>query len=521
MPIQRLGIANPDANTDVPIANFQGPHLVSVTVTNKAITPTPITRVTIWIQPANAVLTTQFGFITYNLEMPVGTSFETFRFAVNNGDTLYVRSSTNLASFTCSGIPQDDAILPENTAQVLTNKVIRGVNNTIYLDKGATNERPFSAEAGYIRFNTDFDELEVRLSDGNWQSVGVSATGPTGPAGLDGPPGPTGPQGDSGVSIIFKGSIDLIANLPTTEVVQNDAYFVEEDSNVYVWNGTEWVSVGNVIGPTGATGPIGAQGLLGETGPTGPEGATGPTGPAIVAVNILGSVADVGSLPVSGNTNDAYVVLADGDVYLWDDENSEWDNVGNIQGPTGATGATGATGDTGPTGPEVTGPTGATGATGDTGPTGPDGATGPTGPEVTGPTGATGDTGPTGPQGEVGATGATGDTGPTGPTGPTGAQGTSITIKGAVPTFDDLPSSGNTVNDGYILETTDTLYIWDGTQWINAGPIQGPTGPTGPTGATGDADTYTPSVSADWDVTPSTIAEALDELAARVRLLET
>jgi len=32
--------------------------------------------------------------------------------------------------------------------------------------------------------------------------------------------------------------------------------------------------------------------------------------------------------------------------------------------------------------------------------------------------------------------------------------------------------------------------------------------------------TYTPGQPTDWDVQPTTIAEALDELAARVRVLE-
>lgn len=484
MPITRLGIANPAANTDTAIASFQGPHLISVTVTNRAIVATPITRVTIWIQPANATLLTQFGYITYNLEMPVGSSFETFRFAVNNGDTLYVRSSTSLSSFTCSGIPQDDAILPTNTPQVFSNKVIRGIENTLYLDRGATNQRPASVESGYVRFNTDFDELEVKLSDGSWQSVGVSATGPTGPTGPAGLDGPTGATGDSGVSINFLGSIDLIANLPSSDNTQNDAYVVEEDDNVYAWDGDSWVSLGPVVGPTGPTGATGGQGLVGETGPEGPTGPTGPTGPAIVAVNILGSVADVGSLPVSGMTNDAYVVLADGDVYLWDAENTEWDNVGNIQGPTGSTGPTG------PTGPGVTGPTGPDGATGPTGPegpTGPDGATGPTGPEVTGPTGPDGATGPTGPAGADGTDGATGPTGPavTGPTGPEGPQGTSINLVGSVFDFEGLPTSDNTVNDAYYVENTGDIYVWDGAQWVNVGPLQGPTGPTGAAGATG------------------------------------
>jgi hypothetical protein len=81
-----------------------------------------------------------------------------------------------------------------------------------------------------------------------------------------------------------------------------------------------------------------------------------------------------------------------------------------------------------------------------------------------------------------------------GPTGPTGAQGTAIRLIGSVANFADLPSSDNTVNDAYIVQSEGDLYIWDGATWNNAGQIVGPTGPTGPgvtgpTGATGPGST--------------------------------
>ena len=48
----------------------------------------------------------------------------------------------------------------------------------------------------------------------------------------------------------------------------------------------------------------------------------------------------------------------------------------------------------------------------------------------------------------------------------------------------------------------------------------GLTGPIGPAGADGDATAYTPTTPADWNVAPTTIANALDELASRVKALE-
>lgn len=51
--------------------------------------------------------------------------------------------------------------------------------------------------------------------------------------------------------------------------------------------------------------------------------------------------------------------------------------------------------------------------------------------------------------------------GPTGPTGPTGAQGTGLNIKGAVPTVQDLPSTGNQPGDAYIVTSNGHLYVWE------------------------------------------------------------
>jgi hypothetical protein len=149
---------------------------------------------------------------------------------------------------------------------------------------------------------------------------------------------------------------------------------------------------------------------------------------------------------------------------------------GSDAGPTGPTGPTGDTGTTGEVG--STGPTGDTGTTGEVGPTGP-----------TGDTGTTGEVGPTGPTGDTGTTGEVGPTGPTGPTGPSGlngTNGTSVTLQGSVADVEDLDDIvGPSAGDLYIVTATGDGYVYDGAQWNNIGPIQGPTGPQGNTGPTG------------------------------------
>lgn len=220
-------------------------------------------------------------------------------------------------------------------------------------------------------------------------SGSAGPTGPTGPAStVVGPTGtastvagPTGPQGPQGTSITMRGEVATTGNLPSGAAV-NDAYIVTADGDLYVWNGSTWNNVGQIVGPQGPTGPQGsASTVAGPTGATGPSGS-GPTGPT--GIGASGPTGPTGAVGPQGG------------------------------GPTGSAGPTGATGPQGISGGGPTGPTGAQGvaATGGTGPTGPTGAQGVS---------VAGTAGPTGPQGPQGATGG-GPTGPTGSLGPTGPR---------------------------------------------------------------------------------------------------
>lgn len=173
MPITRLGIANPSANVDTSLATFDKPYLVSVIAANKSITATPLTKVSIWVVPANASIQAQYAYIAFNVSLSLGQSFETFRFAINSGDTIYVKSTVSTVSFSCSGIVQGDAGQPQNLIETLTNKTIFGKDNTLYLDQGTTAQRPAGAGIGYVRFNTETSNLEVKTSTG-WKIVSAS-----------------------------------------------------------------------------------------------------------------------------------------------------------------------------------------------------------------------------------------------------------------------------------------------------------------------------------------------------------
>jgi hypothetical protein len=82
-------------------------------------------------------------------------------------------------------------------------------------------------------------------------------------------------------------------------------------------------------------------------GPEGPEGPDGPKGDDGTSVVIQGSVAEIADLDdiVNPEPGDLYIVIADGDGYVWDGQH--WNDVGPIQGPEGPPGEKGDKGDEG------------------------------------------------------------------------------------------------------------------------------------------------------------------------------
>jgi hypothetical protein len=50
--------------------------------------------------------------------------------------------------------------------------------------------------------------------------------------------------------------------LPSSSNTVNDAYIVDADGDLYVWNGATWESVGQIVGPTGPTGATGPSGVV-------------------------------------------------------------------------------------------------------------------------------------------------------------------------------------------------------------------------------------------------------------------
>jgi len=186
----------------------------------------------------------------------VGYEYDTGKFKVGNGTSFW------------SSLPYSSGTTGPTGAAAT---VAVGTTNTLTPGSSATVTNSGTSSAAVFNFGVP------RGATGPTGATG--ATGPIGATGPTGPTGSTGATGPQGTSINFKGVVaDYAALLLITGQVLNDAYLTDDTNDIWVWGGSAWVNVGQILGPTGpagATGPTGATGATGATGPTGPTGAQG------------------------------------------------------------------------------------------------------------------------------------------------------------------------------------------------------------------------------------------------------
>ena len=518
MPVRRIGSVTPDIATNTLLATSDFFCVASVIVAN---TNNLDAKTEIYIDPEEGGgATASRIYIASNLNVGPGQSYETFRFALNVNDRVYVEASRGGVGFSLTIAYETD-----------------GRANVTY-----SPTEPDSPQIGDIWVNSTNDLVQVRTLN-SWRTIATTA--PVGPEGATGPQGATGPAGEEGApgaGVFIRGVYETLEDLQTGEPtgVVGDAYVVQ--GNLFIWDTLteDWSDVGPLEGPQGPTGPIGQDGVEGPTGPTGADGAPGgPTGPTGAQgptgqQGIRGIQGVQGELGPTGPTGPAGFIWrgawADNQNYLARSvvsfNGKSWftDTFENVSGvgfsPGSVTSNWNLLADSGATGPTgITGPQGDKGDKGDTGERGfvwrgawsalTAYAIGDAvsylgssyvAPSTQGVSGSQNIPGTAGvnwallaQKGDQGIQGVQGVRGLQGVTGPTGAQGTSINFVGTVNTQSELPTTGNQVNDAYVALDTTNAFVWGGSSWSNIGPIQGPrgftgeTGPTGPTGARGFA----------------------------------
>lgn len=260
---------------------------------------------------------------------------------------------------------------------------------------------------------------------------------------LKGPKGDKGDQGDKGdlgVGVRLLGSVPNEAALPpVNESTEGECFLI--GSAFWAFNGAAWVNMGDIGGPQG----LSAYQLAVLAGFQGPESdwLASLRGSDGIGLVILGSRANTGLLPATGNSNgDAYIVLEQ--MWVWDGDS--WEPVGQV-GPPGKSAYQIAV-DTGFVGTQAQWLASLRGTDGEDG--------------------LKGDKGDKGDQGEQGLPAA------------------ALRTLGTLNNTGELPPSGNVAGDAYFIGFD--LWYWDGLgeDWINYGPLRGPQGDQGVKGDTGD-----------------------------------
>lgn len=147
MAIRRLGISNPTLNTDTSVFTASSAtYLCSVIITNKdSVEKTG----RVWVVPSGATLASQYGYIVYDVAVPAGNSIETHRFAISDGDSVWVRGNSSSLSFSVNGIYDSSASIDDH---IIDTTNVHGIADTSQLATLTTtnslNTRLISIELG-------------------------------------------------------------------------------------------------------------------------------------------------------------------------------------------------------------------------------------------------------------------------------------------------------------------------------------------------------------------------------------
>ena len=340
--------------------------------------------------------------------------------------------------------------------------------------------------------------------DGNRTWIdGSTIFGPQGIQGIQGIQGLLGVQGAQGLQGTKGDPFKVLGSVPDVNVNPPndpqatltaafsspslaDGVIDEATTDLWVWNGTDWINTGDIVGPqgiqgiqgisiqgtqgiTGEQGVQGIQGIDGAQGAQGSQGVQGITGTGAQGIQGTDGTGNQGIQGVQGITGEQGVQGITGEQGI---QGIQGTAIQGVQGITGEQGVQGVQGITG------AGEQGIQGITGEQGIQGTDG-TGNQG--IQGITGEQGVQGITGEQGIQGITGA-GEQGIQGITGEQGVQG----VQGISGTLGSEGAQGTTGEQGIQGITGE-----QGIQGITG--AQGTTGEQGVQGiqgsTAGDADT--------------------------------
>jgi hypothetical protein len=101
------------------------------------------------VVPSGATLASQYGYIVYDVPVPAANAIETHRFAISDGDSIWVRGNSADLSFSVNGIYDSSASIDSHIPDTTD---VHGIADTSQLATLTTtnslNTRLISIELG-------------------------------------------------------------------------------------------------------------------------------------------------------------------------------------------------------------------------------------------------------------------------------------------------------------------------------------------------------------------------------------
>lgn len=229
MAITRFALANPSADTDTLLYTATRNSVSSVIATNK---DTSSATVRVWAVPQGATLESEYAYLAYDAVIPPSNSLETFRFSFNSQDALYVRASSSNISFYLNGIYESTGnsfITVSSTAPsnpTIGDVWVNDTNDSVYFWDGTIWVNVQSQAQSYVQDEPPTQPAEGSIwLDSNSTANATDSTFPT---------------------VIYSGTEPTGLGISDAGTLWTDA----NDNMLYVWDGTEFISVSSAGGGT-------------------------------------------------------------------------------------------------------------------------------------------------------------------------------------------------------------------------------------------------------------------------------
>ena len=229
MAITRLAQSNPAANTETLLHTSTRNAVVSIIASNISSAASDVSMWTVTSGAGSA----NYVYHSYNSPIPGNNTLETFRFAIENGDNLYVESSTSFVSFSLNAIFES--------------------NGTSNITVASLSASPTSSVIGDVWVNTDDDTINfwdgtefITAGGAGGSTVAYQSSSPTSPE-----IGTLWIDSDDNTSILNADAFALATPYQSASPgydITGQLWVDSDTDTLYVYEGSTWVSLSDIKG---------------------------------------------------------------------------------------------------------------------------------------------------------------------------------------------------------------------------------------------------------------------------------